>query len=379
MFQFRDGAMMRLGTILVLILAGQTWAQSSRDSYRVPYQAWRQAAPALEQDASAPGPAFAGQAQTAAQAGQAFFNAREVYFTTAQPGRAEQIKWTGTPLEHGDTALSTPPEIQQLLAVAAAKVATNIGRLADDKDPAIRQVRQAMERERAALRSLTETLSLRSASVDELAGLTNTAESQRAAVSQAQSAGGARRAQLAAHIQGEAKGWTEYYKNLAESATSGRISGTGGAAGTSAPGTSAIGVGGPNPAAPAKAAPASTTGLLAMSRYTGEWMFASKGLFYGPQPEMVGLVVQESNGRVIGTLDARFAAAGNAVDPTLKLEFQGAVQQSRNQTFPLRTSDGTVGSIELLPGSAFNLLEVTIRTDPQAGKITSANFVLVKR
>jgi hypothetical protein len=373
---------MRYGTMLLAVVAShfasQAWAQASRESYRVPYQAWRQAAPALEQDASAPSPTFAEQVKSAAQAGQVFFSAREAYFTTALPGKSEQVKWAGTPLEHGDTALSTPPEIQQLLAVAAAKVATNIGRLADDKDPAIRQVRQAMERERVALRALIETLGARGTSMDELLDLTNAAESQRAAVSQAQSAAGARRAQLAVHIQSEAKGWAEYYKNLAESAASGRISGTG-AAGTSAPSTSAIGVGGPNPPAPAKAAPPSTTGLLAMSRYTGEWMFASKGLFYGPQPEMVGLAVQENNGRIIGTLDARFAAAGNAVDPTLKLEFQGAVQQSRNQTFPLRTSDGTVGSIELLPGSAFNLLEVTIRTDPQAGKITSANFVLVKR
>jgi hypothetical protein len=81
-----------------------------------------------------------------------------------------------------------------------------------------------------------------------------------------------------------------------------------------------------------------------------------------------------------GTLHVRFLLpAGSPGNPELTLEFQGLIQQTRNQVFPLRTSDGAAGMIELIPGSAFNLLEVNVQTDAVENKVRSANFVLLKR
>ena len=50
-----------------------------------------------------------------------------------------------------------------------------------------------------------------------------------------------------------------------------------------------------------------------------------------------------------------------------------------SQKFTLMTSDGAAGVVELIPGPAFNLLEVNFQTDPRANKIRSGNFILVKK
>ena len=38
-----------------------------------------------------------------------------------------------------------------------------------------------------------------------------------------------------------------------------------------------------------------------------------------------------------------------------------------------------LNGIELIPGAAFNLLEVNFQTDPRPGKVRQANVVLVKK
>jgi hypothetical protein len=107
-----------------------------------------------------------------------------------------------------------------------------------------------------------------------------------------------------------------------------------------------------------------------MTRYTGDWLFPAKGLYYGQQPESVELTIQESNGRINGTLTAKFLMPAQ----TVKFDFQGATQQAKTQTLPLQTSDGATGSVELIPGSAINLLEVNFQAAGAAG-----NFILVKK
>ena len=367
---------MRYCTLLMIGAMAPAWAQAGREGYRVPYQTWRQTAPALEQDAATPGPVFAAQVQASTQAMQGFMKAREAYITAPQPGAAEQAKWVGQPLTRAEALLNTPPEMQQLLAVAGAKVATSINSYpAADKDPAIRQLRQALERERAALRALTETMAAHKTSVTELIDLTDQAEVERGPVSQAYASATGRRTQLAAHIQRETADWTEYYKHLAEGSVSG-----GRTTGTVAAAPITVAAGAPNPPAPAKVTRPTANGQIPLSRYTGEWVFPTKGLFYGPQPETVELVVKENSGRIAGTLTARFAAqAGSRENPTLTLEFQGPVLQGKTQKFPLQTNDGATGTIELIPGSAFNLLEVNVQAEARPNKIGSTNFVLVKR
>jgi len=55
------------------------------------------------------------------------------------------------------------------------------------------------------------------------------------------------------------------------------------------------------------------------------------------------------------------------------------LRDGRNQVFTLQTGDGVKGTIELIPGNAPNLLEVTFQTQPERGKAQVGNMILVKR
>lgn len=341
--------------VILLLAAAPAWSQTARDGYRVPYQAWRQAAPALEQDASAPTPAFADQVRASSEAAQKFFSARAAYLAAAQPSAAEQTLWASKPLATAEVMLATPPAVEQLLATTIAKVSAGLGSFrADDKDEAIRRVRQALERERAALKALTDTMNARKASMPALLDASDEAEIQRASAFQTLNAANGRRSQISEHVKREATDWAAYYRDLQEGAGSRTLTSS-----TTSPS-----------AAPAKILRPATNGQVPLSRYTGEWMFPNKGLYYGPQPESVELTVQESNGRMTGTLTAKFLPPASSV----KFDFQGAVQQAKTQSLPLQTSDGATGNVELIPGSAINLLEVNFQAAGSAG-----NFILVKK
>ena len=93
------------------------------------------------------------------------------------------------------------------------------------------------------------------------------------------------------------------------------------------------------------------------------------------------MVVREENGRASGTLSARFklpsgTAAGS---PAVSFDFTGNFQNSRNQTFAVTTSNGAKGTLELIPGPAFNLLEVNFSTEEKPGTVSQANFLLLKK
>ena len=87
------------------------------------------------------------------------------------------------------------------------------------------------------------------------------------------------------------------------------------------------------------------------------------------------MVIQESNGALSGALNARYSAP--AAD--LRLQFQGRALEGKTQSFTVPLADGANGKIELIPGTAINLLEVNFESPAGSGPITSANFVLVKR
>jgi hypothetical protein len=260
--------------------------------------------------------------------------------------------------------LATRPEVDAMLTRAGDFLNSTIQNFGNVKDPAIQQVRQAMERERAALNALNQTLAARAGSVRELINATDDAEILRTTVAQALTNASARREQVAVHIRNEAAAWTTYYRDLAD-----------GAASTTA-------------AAPAVAAPKpvlvqrpSPTGSTPLSRYVGSWAFpARNGIFLGPQPQTAELEVKEDTGKMSGTLTARFVIPpGKGGDPVLRLTFEGPIQQNRKQVYPLMTAEGVAGTIELIPGAAINLLEVNLQTAPNGSKFTTANFVLLKR
>jgi len=90
--------------------------------------------------------------------------------------------------------------------------------------------------------------------------------------------------------------------------------------------------------------------------------------------------VREENGRATGTLTARFKLPpGNTSDPVVQFDFEGAFQNSPTQTFAVTTNGGAKGILELIPGPAFNLLEVNFSTDEKPGTVRQANFLLVKK
>ena len=70
---------------------------------------------------------------------------------------------------------------------------------------------------------------------------------------------------------------------------------------------------------------------------------------------------------------------GSIGDPTVRFDFEGAFQSTRNQSFALVTSNGAKGSVELIPGPAFNLLEVSFTTEDKPGTVRQGNFLLIKK
>ncbi len=352
----------------LMLAAAPLLAQTTRESYRVPYQAWRDAAPTLEQDAATPNLEFAGKAQAAAQAAEKFLAARADFITATRADSTTQAEWAAKPLEHAEAMLAPRAEMQTLLSRAGDFLNTNIASFSSIKDPAIQQVRQAMERERAALNSLNQTLSARQPFLKDVVESTEEAEILRTTVAQALRNASSTREQVAAHIRNEAGAWTTYYRDLTEGAAStARVSSSGA----------------PNPAAPAKPALVqrpSPAGQTPLSRYVGSWAYpARNGIFLGAEPQTVELLVREDNGKLTGTLVAKFVPSATVTDPNLRFDFTGLIQQTRKQVYPLMTPEGVAGTIELIPGAAINLLEVNLQTEANGNKVRSANFVLLKR
>jgi hypothetical protein len=115
-------------------------------------------------------------------------------------------------------------------------------------------------------------------------------------------------------------------------------------------------------------------------RYTGTWILPlTKPIFHGPEPEVLELVVNEESGRASGTLTARFKLPPGASDPNVSFSFTGEFHNTRNQVFELHSSDGSGGRIELIPGPAFNLLEINFLVEAGPGKIRQANAILIKK
>jgi hypothetical protein len=153
-----------------------------------------------------------------------------------------------------------------------------------------------------------------------------------------------------------------------------------------APVPSAAPAGAPTVAAapPATAAPALRTRSitpLPLSRYVGAWVYPTQGAqYHGIEPEFVDLIVRDENGQAKGILFARFKLAqGSPTDPIVRFDFEGAFQPTRNQSFALVTSNDAKGSVELIPGPAFNLLEVSFTTEDKPGTVRQGNFLLIKK
>src|SRR5207245_1342989 len=115
--------------------------------------------------------------------------------------------------------------------------------------------------------------------------------------------------QNAAQTGRETAAWAGYYQKLADGAQGLAVTPPAPAPSPSVPDA-------PSP----RAAPKPSITPVPLLRYTGAWVFPPvNGLFHGPQPEFIDLVVHEDAGHASGTLFARFKLPpGSPGDPELR-------------------------------------------------------------
>jgi len=346
----------------MICIALCAFAQTSRDAYRAAYREWREADPALERDAGAPGADLAARAAKVASGAALYGSARAAFLGQWATGDAPKLAWLETPPD-APSAI-TLESASTLIAAESRAVRRMMDTYASDPDPAIRELRAMLARESGAADALASAMEKRKSAAEAvIAANTAVADSQLKVAAQVQGVAADGNQSIEESRQ-EMAAWAQYYELLGDA---GRA--------PSAP---------PSPAASTPSAPtpppASAPPTIPLVRYVGEWNFPALGMYHGEQPVSVNLVVLEDNGRARGTLVARFKLAPGATDdPVVRFDFTGEFRNARTQLFNLTTSDGAKGTLELIPGPAFNLLEVNFQTEAKPGKIGQGNFVLLKQ
>jgi hypothetical protein len=426
-------------------------AQSNPQTYLDAYSDWRKLDPSLERDAATAGPQSTDRVARAFAASSKYTLARSTYLRSVADESGQFLLWLQNSASAGELDLEPAAAAEALVSAQSAAVSRDIAGYANDPDRGIQQLRQALEKERAALAALAEAISNRGKGAAKAAELVRPAEDARSSAMAKYQALAAAYSAAAAEAEREEPSWASYYQALSDAIAhpappprtlASTVVSTPAAGSPQAEEPKPVTIGGvrimnpadgarqqqsgpsPRPAeppsraarleppkpvppepesarpapaptepvgpAPVKPAPAAATpavvsaGLssamppLPLSRYVGSWSFpVTGGLSFGAQPESVALEVQEVNGTLKGKLTARFKPA-DGVDPELSFDFAGPVQPTRKQKLSLVTAEGATGSIDLIPGTAFNLLEINFQTDVRPRKVRLGNFVLVK-
>jgi hypothetical protein len=336
-------------------------AQTSREAYRQDYDAWREAHANLERDAGSGAAGLIPQVDRAAARVAAFGTNRAAYARASAQTAAQQRQVLQIPATQPSPDLA-PPAVSALVRSNLQTVTKTITRFAEDKDRGIQQLRLSLGRERDTLAALNESIEARQKAVATTTAAAAALEQTRLRVTEIIGPETAALAQNAMHLEEETAAWAAYYEGLAKAIQI-----------ANAPPPPRVEV--------AAVVPRNDTAPgIPRARYVGAWTYpVSNGIYHGTQPEFVDLVVHETNGHADGTLFARFKLPAGATDPLVRFDFQGDFAAAAVQRFPVVTSEGTAGTIELIPGPAFNLLEVNFVTDPRQGKVNVGNFILVKK
>jgi hypothetical protein len=352
-------------TVAWLVLAAVVvWAQSGRDAYRDAYRAWRQADPNLEHDAATGGAQLGARADRVAALAARYSEERRAFLDRFAQESEQKLAWLESSTE---PAPKLPAGAGDFIAAQTAVIGRGIATLANDPDPGLQKVRTLMERENTALSALNAAIAARQKAAEQVDPTIGAMEAARLKVLELNRAFAAGAKLAGQGAAAEAPAWAEYYRKLSDGARG---------APATAPVSSVI------PSRPADPGPRSASSIapLPLVRYTGDWIFPVKGLYHGSQPESVDLVVREDNGHCEGRMVARFTMPpSSGGDPSLRFEFSGDFKNSARQTFSLTTSDGAKGTIDLIPGGAFNLLEINVQIDAKPGKIRQANVLLIKK
>ncbi len=267
--------------------------------------------------------------------------------------------------------LAPAPDEIRFVNREATQVAATAASFANDPDRAIQQLRQAYQREQAALEGLKTSIADRQRAEDKAVKSVPAAEQARARAMQQYTLLSSALTQSVEAMNLETAAWAAYYSKLADAAKS--------FAPASPPPAPASGSSiQPAPAPAVPRAPSITP--VPLTRYVGVWSFRANSPFFGSEPEIVDVVVHEDSGHAAGTFYARFKLPpGGAGDPVLRFEFSGDFKPTLKQTFTLTTNEGASGTVDLNPGVAFNELEVNFTTDLKPGKVHQGDMVLLKQ
>jgi len=361
------------------LLPAALWmkAQSSRDAYRNAYRAWRETSAGLELDAGSAGETVAAGTAKAVQMASAYVAAHSSALKELAAEQSQNLEWLRANAVQTPPDLASAPEETRFASRESNAVSASIRTFANDPDRSLQQLRQALQREQAALEALKTAIADRQQAESNAVKTVSPAEQARAkALEQYTFLAGAI-SQAVDLMNQETPAWAAYYPKLADAARN-----PGAPPPVSVRSVNPVTVAANLPAAGDPSATAARAPItpLPLSRYTGVWNFQAGSKFFGSEPQFVDVSVHEENGYATGTFYARFKLpAGSTGDPVLRFQFSGDFKPTRMQTFSLQTSDGVAGSVQLIPGNAFNELEVNFSTEAKAGKIHQGDFVLVKQ
>ena len=373
----------------ILIVTGCALAQEGREAYQEAFRSWRQADPSLERDAATAGTALGVRAGKVAEVSAKYTAARKAFLDLRQ-GTMDASARSLEPVAAAPAEASESTRNSQLnVATATSTAGSSIEAIGSDPDRGLQQLRQSIEKERAALTILSTAIQDRQTAMATATKTTEAAEQARTKVADHYQSLAMALQQASQETSRQGSAWADYYRTLSDGAHGVQPGGAAPVTGGVVTGGAVTGgvvtggvVSGARPVSPGPAAPSGRSITpVPLSRFVGAWTYPVRNtLYYGAEPEFVDLVVHEENGKATGTLYARFKLpSGSAGDPILRFDFAGSFQNTRSQSFNLETSDGAKGTIELIPGPAFNLLEVNFSTDAKPGKVRQANFLLVKR
>ena len=328
---------------------------------------WRKTDPDLERDAATAGATLGARADKAAAEAAKYFTARKAALESLAADTAQRA----SVVEPLNLTPETAPNMDAYLNRHNTTLGASIDTIARDPDRGIQQLRQALERERAAVAALSagaKDVQKARETVAQTASSSEQARLQMADLYQKLAASLQQSAQL---TEESGTAWAAYYRSLSDAARSAAV-----------PVTSSV----PEPNSPAAVVPsvpvARNIPLIPLSRYVGAWTYPTVGAhFHGAQPLSAELVVRVKKRprqrNLIRALEKLLP--GEAGNPEVQFNFEGGFENSREQTFAVTTNGGAKGTLQLIPGPAFNLLEVNFSIDEKQGTVRQANFLLVKK
>ena len=364
------GFMLAVFALAVAAFA-QAPPQDSSAAQQEAHRHWHETDPNLERDATSAGATLGARADKVAAEAAKYFSLRNDYLE----GRAADARRGAELLEPVNVAPEALPNLDRFLTAQDTILRSTIDTISRDPDRAVQQLRALLERERAAIGAIGTALKDSQKSQQAAVQTSRAAEEARTKSSdeyQKLAAGLQESEQLA---QKSGASWASYYRALSDAAR-----------GATAPVTSsgpALPSAGREPASvePARSAASNAVPPVPLARYVGAWTYPMLGAHYhGLQPESADLVVREEKGQASGTLTARFRLPSGSTDnPVVRFDFAGAFGNSRAQRFAITAAGGAAGTLELIPGPAFNLLEVNFSIGDKPGMIRQGNFLLIKK